>query len=148
MGQIAKELKKYNRVLIDTNLFIYLMEKHPQYFELAKEVFQQIEKGQIYGITSVLVLTEVLTKPIKDNNENLIRSYKAAISTFPNLSVKNIDNDICVTAAELRAEYGFKTPDSIFAATGIEEGADVFITNDIRFKSMKEINCIIISEYL
>lgn len=99
MGQIIKELKKYNRVLIDTNLFIYLMEKHPQYFELAKEVFQQIEKGQIYGITSVLVLTEVLTKPIKDNNENLIRSYKAAISTFPNLSVKNIDNDICVTAA-------------------------------------------------
>jgi len=48
----------------------YLMEKHPQHFDVAREVFQQIEKGQVYGIASILVLTEILTKPIKDNNEN------------------------------------------------------------------------------
>lgn len=42
MGQIGEDLKKYKRILIDTNLFIYLMEKHPQYFDVAREVFQQI----------------------------------------------------------------------------------------------------------
>jgi predicted nucleic acid-binding protein len=145
MGRIGEELKKYKRILIDTNLFIYLMEKHPQYFEVARDVFLQIEKGQVYGITSTLVLTEVLTKPLKDNNENLARSYKAAISTFPNLSVKNIDSSVCIIAAELRAKYGFKTPDAIFIATAIEEGAEVFITNDIRLKNVSEVNCIIIN---
>jgi len=148
MARIIEELKKYKRILVDTNLFIYLMEKNPQYFECSREVFQQIEKGQVYGITSILVLAEVLTKPLKDNNENLARSYKAAISTFPNLSVKNIDTSICITAAELRAKYGFKTPDAIFIATGIEEKAEVFITNDVRLKNMNEINCIIISDYI
>ncbi|OPJ64019.1 type II toxin-antitoxin system VapC family toxin [Clostridium oryzae] len=148
MGRLGDELKKYQRILIDTNLFIYLMEKHPQYFQVAREIFEQIEKGQVYGITSILVLTELLTKPLKDNNENLARSYKAAISTFPNLSVKHIDSNICITAAELRAKYGFKTPDAIFIATAIEEGAEVFITNDIRLRNMAEINCIIISDYL
>jgi predicted nucleic acid-binding protein len=124
------------------------MEKHPQYFDIAREIFQQIEKGQVFGITSILVLTEVLTKPLKDNNESLARSYKAVISTFPNLAVKHIDSSTSITAAELRAKYGFKTPDAIFIATGIEENAEVFITNDIRLKSMNEINCIIISDYL
>jgi predicted nucleic acid-binding protein len=148
MGRLEDELKQYKRVLIDTNLFIYLMEKHPKYFQVAKEIFQQIEKGQIYGITSILVITEVLTKPLKDNNENLARTYKAAIGTFPNLTVKVIDSSICLTAAELRAKYSFKTPDAIFIATAIEEGAEVFITNDIRLKNMSEINCIIISDYV
>ncbi|WP_234122422.1 type II toxin-antitoxin system VapC family toxin [Clostridium hydrogenum] len=148
MGQIGEELKKYKRILIDTNLFIYLMEKHPQYFDIAKDVFQKIEKGQVYGITSILVLTEVLTKPLKDNNENLARAYKAVISTFPNLAVKSIDKNIAIVAAELRAKYGFKTPDAIFIATGIEEGSDVFITKDIRLKNMEEIKCIIINDYI
>jgi predicted nucleic acid-binding protein len=93
-------------------------------------------------------LTEVLTKPLKDNNESLASSYKAVISTFPNLTVKHIDSSTSITAAELRAKYGFNTPDAIFIANGIEENAEVFITNDIRLKSMNEINCIIISDYL
>jgi predicted nucleic acid-binding protein len=85
MGRLEETLKKYHQVALDTNLFIYIMEKHPQYFEPTREVFQQIEKGAIHGITSILILTEVLTKPLKDNNANLARSYKTAISTFPNL---------------------------------------------------------------
>jgi len=148
MGRLAEELKQYRTIAIDTNLFIYLMEKHPVYFNIAIEVFQQIEKGQVFGITSILVLTEVLTKPLKDGNENLVRSYRAAISTFPNLSARNIDFSISTTAAELRAKYGFKTPDAIFIATAIESGADAFITNDIRLKSIDEIKCIIVNDYL
>jgi len=69
-------------------------------------------------------------------------------STFPNLLVKHINNNICIIAAEMRAKYGFKTPDSIFIATAIEENTDVFITNDIRLKKLVEINCIIISDYI
>lgn len=148
MGRLGDELRNYQRVAIDTNLFIYIMEKHPQYMEMAKEIFQQIEKGTVHGITSILVLTEVLTKPMKENNENLARSYKAAISTFPNLTVKFIDTEICLVAAQLRAKYGFKTPDAIFIATAIDEGADVFITNDIRLKKMDEIECLMINDYL
>lgn len=131
MGRLADSIKTYKSVAIDTNLFVYLMEKHPQYFKAARELFEQIEKGQVFGVTSIILLTEVLTKPLKDKNENLARAYRAAISTFPNLSVRNVDNDVCITAAELRAKYGFKTPDAIFIATAIEENADAFITKII-----------------
>ena len=148
MGRLIEQLKKYKRIGLDTNTFIYLMEKHTEYYPICSEIFKQIEKGQFFGITSVLLITEVLTKPIKDKNMGLVHAYRAAINTFPNLAIKQIDNDICLFAAELRAKYGLKTPDAIFLATAIEEGAEVFITNDIRLRKIEEIDFIILDEYM
>ena len=147
MERLVTELKHYGKVAIDTNALIYLMERHPLYHDLCKEVFALIEKGHLVGITSVLLLTEVLTKPLKDNNVGLVRAYKAVISTFPNLVIKPIDKHTSILAAELRAKYGVKTPDALFLATAILEKADVFITNDVRLKSIEEMNFLILDEY-
>ncbi|WP_366556963.1 PIN domain-containing protein [Desulfosporosinus sp. BICA1-9] len=43
---------------------------------------------------------------------------------------REIDQNIALQAAKLRASYGFKTPDALFLATAIEEKAEAFITND------------------
>lgn len=53
---------------------------------------------------------------------------------------------LAIKAAELRAKYNLRTPDSIQLATAIEYNADYFLTNDIRLKSVAEINSIILSE--
>ncbi|UFJ40383.1 type II toxin-antitoxin system VapC family toxin [Brevibacillus humidisoli] len=147
MERLIADLKQYGKVAIDTNALIYLMEKHPLYHDPCKEVFSLIEKGHLVGITSVLLLTEVLTKPLKDNNEGLVRAYKAVISTFPNLVIKQIDKQTSVLAAELRAKYGVKTPDALFLATAIMENADVFVTNDVRLKRIEEMNFLVLDEY-
>jgi predicted nucleic acid-binding protein len=147
MGQVAEDLKKYKRIAFDTNLFIYLMEKHEKYFDAVKSIFTMVEKGQLYAITSVLVVTELLTKPIKDGNKSLIQKYKAAICTFPNLEVRNVDYGISVSTAKIRAKYGFKTPDAIFIATAIEDKAEAFVTNDTRLKSVDGIDIIILDDY-
>jgi predicted nucleic acid-binding protein len=147
MERLVAELKQYGKVAIDTNTLIYLMERHPLYHDLCKEVFSLIEKGHLVGITSVLLLTEVLTKPLKDNNTGLVRAYKAVISTFPNFVIKQIDKQTSVLAAELRAKYGVKTPDALFLATAILENADVFVSNDVRLKRIEELNFLILDEY-
>lgn len=148
MGQITEELRKYKRISFDTNLFIYLMEKHERYFDAVRSIFTMVEKGQLYATTSVLVVAEILTKPIKDGNKNLIQKYKAAISTFPNLRVRDFDYNISVTTAKIRARYGLKTPDAIFVATAIEEKVEVFITNDRRLKNIEGVDVIILDDYV
>ena len=55
MGRLVDFIKQYKRVALDTNLFIYLLEKHPIYGEDVKELFTLIEKGQCFGITSVFI---------------------------------------------------------------------------------------------
>lgn len=108
-------LKRYTRIALDTNSFIYLMEKHPVYLDSVRSIFKQIESGNIFGITSMLLITEVLTKPIKDNNKTLERQYKTFLGAFPNLHIRDVDYAVALKAAKLRAKYKLHTPDSLFS---------------------------------
>ena len=152
MGIVNKEiediLKKYDRILIDTNCFIYFMEDNDIYADLLQIVFDRIESGKVFGITSTLVLTEVLTKPIKGENKKLQAQYTAFLTHFPNLYLKDIDSRIAIRAAKLRARYGTKTPDSIFIATAFEEHASAIVTNDIRLKKVEGIDFIVLDDYI
>ncbi len=53
-------IKVGQKLALDTNLFIYLIEKNKTYFPLVKSLFEKIQKGQLYGVTSSLVYTELL----------------------------------------------------------------------------------------
>lgn len=146
--EIQNVLKKYNRILIDTNSFIYFMEDNEMYADLLQIVFSMIESGKVFGVTSTLVLTEVLIKPIKDCNKNLQAQYTAFLTHFPNLYLRDIDSKIAIRAAKIRAKYGTKTPDSIFISTAFEEQADAIITNDIRLKKIEGIDFIVLNDYI
>jgi predicted nucleic acid-binding protein len=124
------------------------MEKHPRYLLLARELFRQIELGRISALTSMLVITELLTKPLRDRNKPLANMYLAFLSTFPNLQLKSISYSISLRAAKIRAKHGLKTPDAIFLATAIEEGAEVFVTNDLRMKKVRGIEIILLDEFV
>jgi predicted nucleic acid-binding protein len=138
MGQIIEQLNnKY--LALDANLFIYLMEKNEKYLSPAKTIFEKIQKGQAYGVTSSIIYTEILSKPIQEKNQVLVDTYRVFLSTFPNLTIKNVNKSVSIVAAELRANYKLKTPDAIYLATGIVEKADFFITNDLKLKNVKEI---------
>lgn len=146
--EIQNILKKYDRILIDTNSFIYFMEDNEVYADILQGVFDMIECGKVFGITSTLVLTEVLTKPIKDKNNKLQTQYTAFLTHFPNLYLRNIDIKVAIKAAKLRARYEIKTPDSIFIATAFEEHASAIITNDIRLRKIEGIDFIILDDYI
>ncbi|GBF34048.1 hypothetical protein DCCM_3159 [Desulfocucumis palustris] len=148
MGRLIERVKKYKNIAIDTNSFIYLMEKHPRYLVAARELFQQIELGRLSALTSMLVVTELLTKPLRDRNKTLANMYLAFLSTFPNLQLKNISYSISLKAAKIRAKHGLKTPDAIFLATAIVERAEVFITNDFRLKKIEDIEIILLDEFV
>ena len=49
-------------------------------------------------------------------------------------------------AAELRAKYGIRTPDAIQLSSVICKKGDVFITNDIKLKAVKEIKVMTIED--
>ncbi|MCB2356691.1 type II toxin-antitoxin system VapC family toxin [Clostridium estertheticum] len=146
--EIIEVLKKYDRILIDTNSFIYFMEDNEAYADILQIVFDMIESGKIYGVTSTIVLTEILTKPIKDGNKQLEAQYKAFLTHFPNLYLRNIDNKVAIKAAKIRANYGTKTPDSIIIATAFEERASAIVTNDIRLRKVEGIDFIILNDYI
>jgi len=133
-------------IALDTNLFIYVFEQSADYGEKAKGILEQVENGEISAVASVVSLTEILVKPIREGNITLEKQYKLLFTHFPNLNIIPISNTIAERAAFLRGTYGIKTPDALIIACAIDAGADMFITNDLRLEQIKEIKCVSLTQ--
>jgi predicted nucleic acid-binding protein len=56
--------------------------------------------------------------------------YRAFLTRSPNLTLQPITAVVLEKVIELRAQFGFKTPDAIHLATGLLAGCDLFVTGD------------------
>ena len=63
MSEITKRLCPFRKVFLDTAPIIYFVEKHPEYFAAANEVFRLIDAGRIGAVTSPITLAECLVHP-------------------------------------------------------------------------------------
>jgi predicted nucleic acid-binding protein len=148
---LKDDLQRYRKAAIDTSLFIYLMEKNPDFYDLCSIVFGKIddEDSSFYGVTSPLTLLEVLVLPLREDNQELVEKYRLLISDTDFFQVAPITLEVIEQSAKLRAKYrSLRTPDAIQLATGIVNNADVFICNETRLKIIDEIPIIVLKEYL
>lgn len=134
------------KIGIDSMLFIYLLEDHPEFSDTVSSILKDVESGKMIGVTSVITQLEILVKPKKDHNLPAIEAYKSILSDFPNLEIVPVDNEIADIASTLRADYGIKTPDAIQVATSIKEECSVFVTNDLALKKIKEIKVLTLKD--
>ena len=144
-------LEKYNCVCLDSSTFIYFIDENPRYISKVEKIFSEISEGNILGVSSYLSLLEVLVKPIKEGARDVASQYKNFMLGSSSLKLYPLDDRVAEKAAELRARYygngmKIKTPDAIQIATGILNGADIFITNDKKLKNVKEIQVAVLDE--
>ncbi len=132
------------KVALDTSVFIYVFEKHPVFVERAKKILIDIEHGKQNGIFSVIGMIELQTGPKSLDRHDVAARYRELVTTFPNLSVINLNEAIIERTSDLRARYKIATPDAIHLATAIEFGASRFITNDKTLKKVKEIEVVLL----
>lgn len=149
MGRLKERLSKYSLVGLDTAVFIYHFEKSRTYFKLTKEIFSRLDKDEDFtAVTSILTLLEVSVKPIKESRNDLLKEYSTKLLYDEKLTSWMVDGDIARRAAELRARYGIRTPDAIQIATSIIGKSNAFITNDENLKKVKEIEVLILDDFL
>lgn len=124
---------------IDSSLFMYVWNRHPEFLEAAKKILTEVQDGREWGVLAEIGIIELLTGPKKHGRYAEAKEYKEKILNFPNLFIKNLNNNIVELASDLRAKYNLRTPDAIHIATAIDAGATVFYTNDKALKKVKEI---------
>ena len=134
--------------MFDTAPIVYFIEEHKEFGKIADEIFKVIKDDSEYRpFSSVITLIEVLTQPLRKSKMEVVEKYRQFLLNSSNFITYSIDPIIAEKSAELRAQYGIKTPDAIQLA-GIENDGTLFVTNDRDLKKIKEIEVIVLEEYL
>ncbi len=147
--RLRDDLSRYKQITLDTMILIYVMERHPRYFSLAKEVLESIESGQTKGVVSAITLTELLTAPAQADDVAAMRDYELYLLNFPNLVIQPLDIEIARESAHMRARTRLPSPDAIILATARKAGADAIITNDRRWRNkLNRPDILFLDDYL
>src|SRR3984957_24088 len=85
--------------------------------------------GTIAGVGSVLLLPEVLSKPLRDGTADEIRSLAGLLAR---LDLRPVDRATAELATALASRYKLRAADATHLATAVGLGADRFITNNRR----------------
>ena len=79
------------------------------------------------GIGSVLLLPELLTKPLRDGAHDEAAELSVLLSR---LLLLTTDHATAELATALGASYGLRAADAVHLATAVNAGAERFITNN------------------
>lgn len=147
---IEEILNLHTYWVIDTASIIYYIEEHPKYLAIVDQIFPGLSNASnnIYAFSSILTLTEVLPHPLRQNNHDLAKRYRDFLLHSRNFVLFTVDEIIAERAAEIRAQYQYRTPDAIQLATGVERNATLFITNDKRLKNFPDLNILALDDFL
>lgn len=129
-------LRGHKRVLIDTSVWIYHFERHPQFAAAVDRVIEDLEAARFRGIASELTLLELSVRPLQLGRQDAADDYELLLSHFPNLELVPVHRELLLDAAGLRARHRLRTPDAIVLATGLHGGASAAITNDESWPSL------------
>ena len=132
------------KIFLDTAPLIYYMEGRNGYVQKLHELFSI--KSHCQFITSVITLSEVLVLPLRENNTILATQYENILTHAENIDIYGINIQVAKDSARLRAKYTIKTPDALQLATAQYSSADYFLTNDLRLKSINDLNIITLSD--
>lgn len=136
------------RIGLDTNVFIYFLDDHPRYGAWCASLFELIERGQNAAVTSTVTLLELLVQPYRDQKDELAQKIFALTSTYLNIEWVSLTMNLADRAAELRAHYRLRTPDAIQLATANGCNAMRFYGNDYGLRRVKEIECVIVEDFV
>lgn len=83
--------------------------------------------GKLAGIGSVLLVTEILTRPLRNGDADELADLTSLLGR---LDLRPVDKSTAELATALGAAHGLRTADAVHLATAVAAGADRFITNN------------------
>jgi predicted nucleic acid-binding protein len=117
------------QVYIDTNIFIYVATRHPDYYAKCHDVLEALVSGDFEAYGSKLVLFELFGAISKYSVD---AAYEPSLA-YLSLPIKLIEPSL--EALELAREIARTarvTYDSLHAALAISSGADTIVTEDLK----------------
>ncbi len=123
------------RVYLDSAPLIYLVENVSPYVE---QLVERLSSEDVQQVCSDLARLECRVKPLRDDETALLTAFDTYFAEIINETVP-LSRAVIARATEIRARFGFKTPDAIHLACAVIANCDLFLTNDKQLERFSEI---------
>jgi predicted nucleic acid-binding protein len=110
----------------DADVLIYASVAGHSLGERVRALFP-MEPAGLAGIGSVLLLPEVLAKPMRDGSAEELTALAGLLGR---LELRSVDPVTAEVATSLASAYRLRAADAVHLATAVVAGADRFITNN------------------
>lgn len=126
-----------SKMHLDSCIVIYLIQGTETIHHQITDQITSIPVGRRTLCFSDLTRLECLVKPIKEEDDDLIKQYNDFFS-LPSNFLLPFNTKIFDLATNLRAKWKIKTPDALHLANAIVWKCDEFWTNDEHLLSVAE----------
>ncbi len=125
------------RVILDTKPIIKLFAQE-EGWEKVREILAKIEEGEIEGAISVVTLTEIYYKYLREGRPDLAKARTDTLRYAIYLRKLEIEEETAIKAGEFKGKYNIPIADAFIAASAYLEDLTI-ISDDPDFKKIKEI---------
>lgn len=124
------------RVLVDTNIIIYLTDMVQPYASLSRQLFEMVEEGAASAVFSIISIAEVMQGPLRKGSNQNAKDIRNYLVNFPNSFSQEINSDVLGHIGDNRQIDWSKlrAVDSLIIASGLAMDVDLFVSNDRHFK--------------
>ena len=113
----------------DADALIYAATPGHPLGQRVAALFRNTRSGELAGAGSLLLLPEVLAKPLRDGTPDEVRALTGLLAR---LDLRPVDRATAELATALSSRYRLRAADATHLATAVGLGADRFITNNQR----------------
>ena len=125
------------KVILDTKPIIKLFAQE-EGWEKIQKILAKIEDGEIEGAISVVTLTEIYYKYLREGGPDLAKARTDILRYAIYLKKLMIGLEAAVKAGEFKGKYNIPIADAFIAASAYLEDLTI-ISDDPDFKKIKEV---------
>lgn len=118
------------RISLDTNVILNVINKEELFFDSSRQLLDKISDGELEGVISTVVLSEVLTGFYMNNDIKSSKIFKESLIESRTFIIMPVDTEIADLAAKIRSKDKIKLPDAIILATAILSKSTYLVSSD------------------
>jgi predicted nucleic acid-binding protein len=125
------------KIVLDTKPLIKLFAQE-EGWDAVQEILSRVEAGDIEAAVSVVTLTEIYYKYMKEKRADLAEARMNQLRYAVYLEKLGIDEEVAVKAGDFKGKYDVSIADAFIAATAYFEESTI-ISDDLDFGKILEV---------
>jgi len=141
-----KNESKKPKIVLDTKPLIKLFAQE-EGWDAVQKILSRVEAGDIEAAISVVTLTEIHYKYMKEKRADLAEIRIKQLRYALYLKKLLIDEEVAVKAGDFKGKYNISVADAFIAATAHFEGSTI-ISDDPDFEKIPEIKTLTEKQFI